>query len=246
MGFALVRAMSARRCIMDRTDIEAAHALIGDRFTLNYLGRSLRLRPGDQVEFFDGQGVARTAEIETVENNQIKGLWREPIRQENRRLESAPVPIIARLKSHAEDDAISALSAIGFPQIRIFRADRDATDKPWSEKQAQRWRRIADDSCRQSGGYWRTDIEVCDHLERAIEGLSGLAYGDPMGRSLSGFSQSSLGVVIGPEGGLSAEEKRLLTDSNAHAVQLGSRVLRARHAASLLPVVALSHWQASL
>jgi len=245
MGLALVRAMSARRCLMNRPNIEAAHALIGDRFTLNYLGRSLRLRPGDQIEFFDGQGIARVAEIETVAKTQISGCWREPVRQEDRRIESAPVPVIARLKSHAEDDAIAALSAIGFPQIRLFRADRDATDKPWSEKQAQRWRRIADDSCRQSGGYWRTDIQICDHLGQAIEGIKELAYGDPAGGPVSRCEQSSLGVVIGPEGGLSAEERQLLSDSNAYAVQLGSRTLRARHAASLLPVVALSHWRVS-
>ena len=244
MGFALVRAMSARRCLMDRQHIETTRAVVCDDSTLNYLGRSLRLRPGDHIEFFDGYGLARLAEIETTQRDRIEARWLEAARQENRLFDIAPVPIIARLKSHAEDDAIAALSAMGFPQIRLFRADRDATDKPWTDKQSERWRRIAGDSCRQSGGYWRSEIASYHHLGDAIEGLDDLAYGDPSGGAFGAYTSSSLGIVIGPEGGLSPDERQLLSASQAQAVQLGPHTLRARHAASLLPVVALSQWRA--
>ena len=242
MGLAVVRAMSARRCKMTRTGLEATHAVVRDPFLLNYLSRVLRLRPGDDVEFFDGQGAARKARLHSVAKDQIVAHWHEALSARKPVLTLAPIPVLARLKGHAEDDAISALSALGFPTIRMFQAARDAAHKDWNQKQLQRWQRIAEDSCRQSGGYWCTQIEEYRSLDSALKNLDRIAYGDSEGQHLMPLKGQRVGIVVGPEGGFSDIEKEILVGSEAQALQLGQRTLRARHAASLLPVAVLNHW----
>lgn len=244
MGFAVVRAMSARRCRLTRTELEAIDMVVTDTRSLNYLSRALRLRPGDDVEFFDGHGAARQARLHTLTTNQITGDWTAELTTRDPAIKVAPIPVLARLKGHAEDDAISALSALGFPNIRIFRADRDATNKGWTDKQSQRWRRIAEDSCRQSGGYWCSQIQDYSSLNEALNGLKSIVYGDPQGTQKIPSRHESLGIVIGPEGGLSEEEKNVLKRAQARSLGFGKRTLRARHAASLLPAAVLNHWWA--
>ena len=216
--------------------------VVTETSTLNYLSRVLRLRPGDDVEFFDGQGAARKARLHSLSKDQITGEWSEAISIIDPMLTVAPVPVLARLKSHAEDDAISALAALGFPKIRIFHAERDATNKAWNDKQSRRWERIAEDSCRQSGGYWCTQIEEHSSLKLALEGLEHIVYGDSEGSTKIPQKGHHVGIVIGPEGGLSDDEKQVLERAHAQSIQLGQRTLRARHAASLVPAIVLSHW----
>ena len=242
MGLAVVRAMSARRCKMTRTELEATHAVVTDTRALTYLSRALRLRPGDEVEFFDGQGAKRKACLQALTKDQITGTWQESLNIQHRQIECAPIPILARLKSHAEDDAISALAALGFPKIRIFQAERDATNKPWNEKQTQRWRRIAEDSCRQSGGYWCTEIQERSSLNEAIKDLEQIVYGDSEGLNQTPKKAEGVGIVIGPEGGLSEGEKSTLKQAQALSIRLGKQTLRARHAAALLPTIVLHNW----
>ncbi len=242
MGLAVVRAMSARRCKILRTQLEAVRMVVNEHAALNYLGRVLRLRPGDDVEFFDGQGAARRARLRSLNKEHITGEWLGALKIVDSELKMAPIPVLARLKSHAEDDAISALAALGFPKIRIFHSERDATNKTWSEKQSLRWERIADDSCRQSGGYWCTQIEAYDSLHAALNDLDRIVYGDSKGSPKIPPRGHRVGIVIGPEGGFSDGEKRILEHAQAQSIQLGQRTLRSRHAASLLPATVLGHW----
>ena len=246
MGLAVVRAMSARRCKTSRTQLEATRLVVTDTTALNYLSRVLRLRPGDDVELFDGQGAVRKARLDSLTKHQITGEWSEALNIIDPQVKIAPIPILARLKSHAEDDAISALAALGFPKIRVFRAERDATNKAWNEKQSQRWERIAEDSCRQSGGYWCTQIDIHDSLNEALEDLDRIVFGDSEGSPRIPPKGHRVGIVIGPEGGLSDDEKDMLERAGAQSLQFGQRTLRARHAASLLPSLVLSHWWSEL
>ena len=134
------------------------------------------------------------------------------------------------------------MSALGFPLIRVFQADRDQNLSAWGDKQRLRWARITQDSCRQSGGYWCARVEPFESLGAAIEDLEYVVYGDAAGAPLTHRVEDRLGVVVGPEGGLSAQERALLDRRGGRGMRLGERTLRARHAASLLPAVVMHHW----
>ena len=232
--------MSARRCMMNRDDLQATEMVVIDTSALTYLSRALRLRPGQEVEFFDGQGGARRAQLDAIEKRRLLGRWLEPFRQEPRRGPAGPIPVLARLKGGDEEDAIGALAALGVPEIRLFQAQREPFGRSEPGNQAQRWRRISEDSCRQSGAYWCSKIRWFADLEAALSGIEELVFGDALGAAMSPRSCSGLGVVIGPEGGLAEEERQLLIARGAQAVCLGPQVLRARHAASLVPAAILA------
>ncbi len=232
--------MSVRRCMTDRDSLEATELVVGDPSALNYLCKALRVRPGQSVEFLDGKGRARRAEIEQVEKRRLSGRWLEACRLEPRQGPAGPIPVLARLKGGDEEDAISALAALGVPEIRVFQAEREPHGRAEPGHQAQRWYRISEDSCRQSGAYWSTEVRWFASLKDALEGVERVIFGDAQGATLSPRPCAGLAVVTGPEGGLSDDERVWLLAQGAAAVTLGRRVLRARHAASLLTAACLA------
>ncbi len=232
--------MSARRCMMNHNDLQATEVVVTDTSALTYLGRALRLRPGQELEFFDGQGGARRAQIDAIEKRRLQGRWLEPFRLEPRHGPTGPIPILARLKGGDEEDAIAALTALGLPEIRLFQAQLEPLGRAEPGNQAQRWRRISEDSCRQSGAYWCSEVRWFASLEAALSGIEELVFGDALGATMRPQRCTGLGVVIGPEGGLAKAERQLLLDRGAKAIGLGSQVLRARHAASLVPAAILA------
>ena len=169
----------------------------------------------------------------------IEGSWLEPLRLERRPNELAPVPILGAPKRHGEDDALAALSALVPADPRS--KPRGSNLSAWGDNNNAFDGRRHEDSCRQSGGYWcaRGTFRV---LGAAIEDLEYVVYGDAAGAPLTHRVEDRLGVVVGPEGGLSAQERALLDRRGGRGVRLGERTLRARHAASLLPAVVMNHW----
>jgi 16S rRNA (uracil1498-N3)-methyltransferase len=247
MGFALVGAMIKRRCPVPKSVLQADALVVTASTPVRYLVRALRLRTGQTVEFFDGSGAARRATLHALSKDRVEGTWTEVLRHEPEDHLAVVVPIIAWLKGSDGDDAVAALSALGVRRLRIFKADREPLGRQLTEDVLARWGRIALDSCRQSGGYWCTQVEGFDGLEAATQGLDALVFGSSQGALMREFEGGTVGVVVGPEGGLSPEEEHVLECQSARPVRLGSRVLRARHAASLLPaaVYALSSAAAS-
>lgn len=229
--------MIQRRCLVARKYLEFAELVIDEAAVLNYLNKALRLKSAEELELFDGAGAARRARIERLDKRQLIGSWLEPLRQEAACGPKGPVAVIARLKGGGEEEAIAALAALGLEDIRLFHAERDAHGRKLAEAQAKRWQRIAEDSCRQSGGYWCSKIRQFPSLKEAISGLERLVYGAVNGVQPLAMDCSGLGVVVGPEGGFSNLEIALLKTQNATPLSIGRRVLRARHAASLLPSI---------
>jgi 16S rRNA (uracil1498-N3)-methyltransferase len=239
MGLALVTTMTQRRCLVARKYLELDDLVIDEPAVLTYLNKALRLKSAEKLELFDGDGAARQARIEKLDKRQLVGTWLEPLRQEAACGSKGPVAVIARLKGGGEEEAIAALAALGLEDIRLFHAERDAHGRKQAGAQAVRWQRIAEDSCRQSGGYWCSQIRQFSSLKDAIFDLERLVYGAADGAQPPAVECSGLGVVVGPEGGFSSLEIALLKTKNAVPVSLGQRVLRARHAASLLPSIML-------
>ena len=103
-------------------------------------------------------------------------------------------------------------------------------------KKAERWRRIAREACKQSGRSTLPQIDdpvSPDALPALIAGLDATAIpwescaeGGPMAFARAHSSLSSLGIVIGPEGGMTPEEVELLRAAGGMPITLGPRILR--------------------
>ena len=223
-----------RRCVLSRATLEAPGLQIDDPETINYLSRAIRLRSGDRIECFDGQGAAREAQLQKVSNRQICGQWLEQIRTIHRPRACYPLPVLALLKGKDNDEAIRVHSELGLPKLRFFYAERDARGK--ASLPLDRWRRVVQEACRQSGGYHLLQIEIRSDLAEAIEDLRDhqFYFGDAHGERPNPLDQQTA-VVIGPEGGFSSNELDQLHRVGARGLRLGWGTLRARSASVVLP-----------
>jgi 16S rRNA (uracil1498-N3)-methyltransferase len=204
-----------------------------------YLARALRLRVGDSVEFFDGDGAARCAVLGEFSAQQIIGAWSEPLRTVAPDARG-PVPVLALLKGNQHDEAVRTAGELGLAEIRFFRARRDARGGQLGSGEQDRLRRIAREACRQSGGYHVTHLVWCDDLAQALQGFTQIVFAQAGAREPMTSVADGSALVIGPEGGLTDPECAQLARLGARPVGLGKRTLRARSAAVILPAACLA------
>ena len=143
--------------------------------------------------------------------------------------------------------AVEAGAAEFWPLLTDFGQVRYADEDGGNAKRA-RWDRIAKEALQQCGGREPMNIVIPRTLEEAVDAwhLKGplfffhekwLADGGLHGHLAEPVSD--IGIMVGPEGGLSPEETGFLLKEGAIPIQLGPRVLRAETAA-LYAVAAIS------
>ena len=122
-------------------------------------------------------------------------------------------------------------------QVR-YRSPDDAAAKQ------ERWERIATEALQQCGGTSATEIGIPTGLKDTVAGWGDrgplfflhekeTGGGDEDGGLFHRLAEPprELGIIVGPEGGLSPSEAAFLLDYGARPVFLGSRILRAETAA---------------
>lgn len=121
-------------------------------------------------------------------------------------------------------------------------------DKKTEEKKLDRWKKIAEAAAKQSKRDIISNIENVINIENICQNIEKydiilLAYENEQNNTLKYELQKldknkklSIGVIIGPEGGLSEKEVDKLITAGAKCVSLGKRILRTETA----PLVVLS------
>ncbi len=105
-----------------------------------------------------------------------------------------------------------------------------------AHKKQERWQKIAREAVKQSGRCCIPEVSLpvslsdigClfQTLEQVAVPWEECPEGGPLSFVKRHPSISSLGIVIGPEGGISPEEMSFLTETRAEPVTLGKRILR--------------------
>jgi 16S rRNA (uracil1498-N3)-methyltransferase len=248
--------MTRRRWIADTWSPQTGHptqaALTGEQAA--HLARVLRAQPG-QVFDVVANGFLHRAEITTVADHEVQFILHEELEAD------AALPIhllLAIFKFDHFEWAIEKATELGVARITPILARR--TEKHLAlaaPKRAERWRRIALESAKQSR---RTDIpEIADPIMLAAaltretaptrillsetEQTLTLAstLGAPHLDSEMWDSTKSLALAIGPEGGWTPEEMSLFTTHNWTHVTLGPRILRAETAAIAAIAIVSAH-----
>ncbi len=207
----------------------------------HYLGRVLRLRPGDQVQAFNGSGEEWPGEVITVSKRSLT-LQLQPAFAGQ--AESPLTVHLGQAMSRGErmDWAIQKAVELGVNVITPLFTERCEVKLQGerADKRQAHWQQVAISACEQCGrsqvplvnppqaldnwlGQLDADLKLVLH-HRTEQPLASLA------------KPASLGLLIGPEGGLSSEEISRAEASGFNPVRLGPRVLRTETA----PVVALS------
>lgn len=202
------------------------------------LTRVLRLDTGTHITLFDGAGREWDARIGAVSQREVRvsigagrSLPAEP-----------PTALLAALiRPQRFEWLIEKATELGATLIQPLLCEYGAVHAAEiGAARRERWRRIAVEAAEQSG---RAVVpEVCQPLPLAA--VLGSAWGrlcvameprhgpvPPLGPTLAGIGAASVGIVIGPEGGLSPGEVAAALAAGAQPVTLGPQVLRAETAA---------------
>lgn len=207
----------------------------------HHLGHVLRLRPGQSVEIFDGQGRVAAAVFQGLQGRRAI-LEVGEIRQVAR---GQPQLILAPalLREQRMDWIIQKAVELGADALWPFEAEHAVAHiaaERRAEKQ-ERWRRILRAAAKQSGWPFLPDIagpgSLADTLARAQDCQAVCLMGslEPAAPSLPQLLEAlrppAVVVFTGPEGDFSAAEYALLRARGVRAVSFGPQVLRAETAA---------------
>jgi len=218
-------------------ETEPAVTLTGDE--ARHLSGARRLRPGERVTLFNGQGLLATAEILALHDRgrtadlRILDASRIPARQPGLHLACA-LPKGDRLATLL--DMGTQLGMTSFTPLQCSHA----VVKP-SATSLERWQRICLEACKQSRRAWLPRINAAatpDDVVRAALVTGGQAWvahpgGQPLDRVLPGKNHDQW-FLVGPEGGFTDEEVDRAVAAGALWVGLGREILRIETAAVAL------------
>jgi 16S rRNA (uracil1498-N3)-methyltransferase len=208
----------------------------------HYLVRVLRLAPGERFPARDARGGLRTCRVASVGTDFVR-LELEPPEPEEA---SGPeVALIQALpKGRKMDQIVRQATEAGVAEIHpVFsRFSLSRLAEPGDrERRVERWRRIAREATQQSGGSRVPLVGEPQALEQALgreahEGELRLVFHQE--RQGAGSLHAALAcsprrvtLLVGPEGGLSAEELSLARARGFQPITIGRRVWRTETAA---------------
>ena len=213
-----------------------------------HLSKSRRLKPGQKVRLINGKGLIGSGTILVVKSDlvevQLTNFVVSPVRASNITVATA-IP-----KGDRSKVMVDMLSQLGVTRIIPIRCDYSVSR--FRDRYLEKWQRIAMEACKQSQNPWLPHIEpewefvhLLSNLESIAAGetasiddleptkLPKLIYADAAGQYCHQLTELSgdLVAMIGPEGGFSKDELKLLESLNATAITLGDNILRTEVAA---------------
>jgi 16S rRNA (uracil1498-N3)-methyltransferase len=140
----------------------------------------------------------------------------------------------ALAKGDRDERAVEACTELGVDRIIPWQAARSVAR--WSgakiEKSVARWQRIAGEASKQSLRAWVPGVENMVELQQLVDMASStrMVLLEPMA-SLALHQAIPAGdqpvvLVVGPEGGISPEEREALENAGATSASLGPLVMR--------------------
>lgn len=206
----------------------------------HYLGRVLRLAPGQAVVLFNGDGHDYAAEI-------IGAARRGMALRVDSRLPGLPEPpleiTVAQAVSRGErmDQTLQKCTELGAAAFQLLDAERVEVrlgdDK--LDKRMAHWRGVIVSACEQCGRSrlpgLSPPVALGPWLATAT-GAARLALDPGSDRSLGRWAADletvrAVQIVVGPEGGFSERERERMRVAGLQGVSLGPRVLRTETAA---------------
>jgi 16S rRNA (uracil1498-N3)-methyltransferase len=201
----------------------------------------LRLKPGDEVYVFDGNGHEFRSTVSNVRRDVAElriDAEVEPAMPESHLQLNLGV---ALLKGEKFDLVVQKATELGVTKITplITRyADIHLRDARDATKRVARWQRIALEAAKQSGRAFVPEISLPVAFENVeVEG-SGVMFSERSGEPIENLpAASSMTALVGSEGGWADEELEAAQARGFHVVTLGGRILRAETAAIAVTVL---------
>jgi len=211
---------------------------INDIDDIRHIAGPLRIRPGDMAYISDDTGYRYKASLIKIDKK--KAVFDIIEKKAVRRKLPSITLFQCILKKNAMENVIQKATEIGVSAIVPVISERTVPDKRLDSRKTGRWQKISDEASRQSKRDFKCRIGLpvklnCiqaddyDCLFVPHEKAAEVSEGAPKLKNLA--QSSSIAYLIGPEGGLSREEEKLLEDKGAIILKLGDNILRAETAA---------------
>ncbi|MCB2182177.1 MAG: 16S rRNA (uracil(1498)-N(3))-methyltransferase [Desulfobulbaceae bacterium] len=197
--------------------------------------RTVRLKPGEKVELYDGTGNVYQAQI------QSKDKAAQLIITGHTML-SRPAPELSigqgLLKGKKMDFLLQKCTELGVKTFIPY-TSRYCVVTPPKESKSDRWQKISMEACKQCGNPFPLDIKNTCLFEELLENTNQYAtklifWEKETAGSIANFSTlsstPSILALIGPEGGFSEEEVKMAVAAGFTSLSLGRRTLRAETA----------------
>lgn len=205
-----------------------------------HLAKVLRVRSGDELVVFAGDGYEYPASVEGVHGTRVAVAIGEA-RAVDRESPLAVTLVQCIARADRMDVIVQKATELGVARIVPVQSRRGVVrlDAAQAESKAAHWRAIAVSACEQCG---RNRLPIVEAPRRLIDHLGAL----PADRARAGTRlllepgaearraapiESEVTLAIGPEGGLDDEEIEAFRLAGFEAMTLGPRVLRTETAA---------------
>jgi 16S rRNA (uracil1498-N3)-methyltransferase len=201
-----------------------------------HLATVLRVRPGDPLLLFAGDGREWAATVTGITKPGVVAEVGELTRQE------APAAVVietwcALVRAGRFEWALEKCVEAGADVIRPIVTEWTQRGDTPSEAKLARWQRIVVEAAEQSGRLFVPVIESPAPLAHVLDTYRGaLVFGAAEGRPPHELApllpdRGHLAIVVGPEGGLSDEESAALVRHGAIPTSFGPHTLRTETAA---------------
>ena len=244
--------MNARFYAPSASDVGSEIDLPDDE--AQHLSRVLRLKAGDSLAVFDGNGGEFAAVVTAVTKSRVS------VRLDARSTAKAELPIAltlaqAVLKGDKMDAVVRDAVMLGFAAVQPIVTARSEVSLGALTRsdRHERWHRVAVSSAKQCG---RAVVPVIAPPV-AFEGPASLAHlpsplfllvepgASPHETTVAGLAPAAPAaatLIVGPEGGWTPEEVQRCS-GHAHPVGIGPLTLRADAAAVVAAAALLTHWK---
>lgn len=212
---------------------------------------SLRLQPGEPVLLSDGSGAEVAGSVSSVAPGEITVSVETVCRPD------APTPrfvlVQALAKGDRDEQAVESATELGVDEVVPWGAARSIVQ--WrgdrAAKAHRKWEQVVTAATKQSRRH-RTPV-VAQHVTskqlaaRLASTSLALVLHEDATTSVNDVELPSSGevmVVVGPEGGISADELAAFEEAGARVIRLGPHVLRSSSAgpAALAVLLARTRW----
>ncbi len=214
--------------------------VLSDETVVHRIATVLRLRPSDQCIFFDRDIQAIVEIMGFVGKKQIQ-VKIESV-QKNLVLQPSVTFLLPMLKRDDYAAALYALTEVGVSTIQLIFTHK--TPHQWSrDKDNERAQRIIISAAEQSKNFTYPQLQEPITLEAALQKYNAASvkfFFDPEGKhlfdvmnALHNDQPKDILLLIGPEGDLNSEEKRMVQVNQFIFCALTPTVIRAVQAATL-------------
>jgi 16S rRNA (uracil1498-N3)-methyltransferase len=221
------------------SQVTGTRIILSDKGELRHLCRVLRCKPGDTVYFSDNEkSVYRT---KTLSIDKDEGLFEIEEKNDLEKSRIGKTLFQCIIKRNAMEFVIQKSVELGIDNIVPVISSRVVPDVADKKNKSERWQKIADEAAKQCKRQSRCliskpvkivniDPSSFDLFYVPHETASDIKIAGLISYATSLHPSSNIGVLTGPEGGLSEDEASLLETKGAIITSLGRNILRAETA----------------